>query len=343
MKLATVGATLVLVLAFSAEAFAQRGDFGEFRNRLRWYPDVERVISSGAGAVAEPNNPFGGRRDPFGGMDVKKKYIFIYVRPSIAEDKDPNEFTNADIVQLSYGEWYFIKMDLDKENARLKAWGVKGGPMIIGCDLHGNDFLKFSALTLDSVRSITRGLPGEIQKYEAKLQADYRKACDFLKTDEAKGLKGLLDILAAGKQGYKEVTEAQAKLNDVSEAAFRRIELAESVSLETGIDYLDELVKQYGKTARGIQAEIRIAQLDHERGNVPAAVQRLNKILKYERLPKSEIDLVQRALEEVSKAGDQKIELALTGDRNASKELLRKLARDYAGTEAGKRATELSK
>jgi len=58
---------------------------------------------------------------------------------------------------------------------------------------------------------------------------------------------------------------------------------------------------------------------------------------------KAEIDLAQKALEEISKAGDAKIEAALAGDRTAAKDVLRKLAKDYQGTEAGKHAADLAK
>jgi len=58
---------------------------------------------------------------------------------------------------------------------------------------------------------------------------------------------------------------------------------------------------------------------------------------------KAEIENAARTLDEISRAGEAKVELAATGDKTLAKETLRKLAKDYAGTEAGKRATDASK
>jgi hypothetical protein len=113
------------------------------------------------------------------------------------------------------------------------------------------------------------------------------------------------------------------------------------VSVEAGIDYLDEIAKTFRGTATGVQAEIRIARLDHERGNPAAAILRLAQLQKSDaKLPKGEIEKAAQALEEISRAGEAKLEAALTGDKALAKEAVRKIARDYAGTEAAKRANE---
>ena len=98
-------------------------------------------------------------------------------------------------------------------------------------------------------------------------------------------------------------------------------------------------------TAPGAKAEIALALLDHSRGNILPAIQRLLSVMKYDaRLLKPEVEAAAKALDEISKAGDARIEGALNGpDKAVAKEVLRKLAKDYAGTDAGKHAADASK
>jgi len=162
-----------------------------------------------------------------------------------------------------------------------------------------------------------------------------------LKTDEEKGLKLLVDVCLSAKNGYKESAEASKTLNELTESVFKKGELACAVSPEAGTEYFDELVKVFRTTAPGVRAEVSLALLEHARGNVAAAIQRLLKIQKIDsRLLKAEVETAGKALEEISRAGDAKIEAALTGpDKALAKEALRKLAKEYAGTDAAKHAT----
>lgn len=338
-----LAASLAFLLALSAQAFAQKGGFGPgmgdrggmLNNKIRWSNNVD---------AAATEDPAEARRRKMMGLDpVDKKYLFVYIRP-IAETDDPNSFNSADIVKLSHEAWIFVKMDYDKDNAHQKAWGVKAAPMVIGCDLHSNDFIKTNSVAVDSLRRVTGGLPEMITRYEQKLKSDYAKAVDLFKTDDAKAMKLFVDIVSDGKKGYKEVDDSEKRVGEYAVTALARAELPESVSPEAGIDYLDEVSKVFKGTAPGVQAEIRIARIDHERGNVQPAIVRLVSITKYDpRMLKAEIENAARALDEISRAGEAKVELAATGDKALAKETLRKLAKDYAGTEAGKRATDASK
>jgi polyhydroxyalkanoate synthesis regulator phasin len=274
-----------------------------------------------------------------------KKYIFVYIRP-LTEDKEPNEFSTCqDALEAARTTWAFVKVDFDAQNVYQKAWGVKSAPAVIGCDLFANDFVKAGSVSVDAIRSVVRNTPDLVIKYETKLKADFTKATDLVKTDEEKGMKLLVDICLTGKNGYKEVTEAQTKLNELTDSLFKKGELASAVSPEAGTEYFDELVKLYRTTAPGARAEVFLAVLDHARGNIQPAIQRLIKVTKYDpRLLKTEVESANKALDEISKAGDAKIEAALAGpDKALAKESVRKLARDYAGTDAGKHATEASK
>ncbi len=332
--------SVAFVLAISAQAFAQKGGFGgEFGDRggaprIRWSNNVDKIAES---------DPFEERRRKAMGLDpVDKRYMFVYIRP-IAETADPGTFNSTDIAKLSSEAWVFVKMDFDKDNPHQKGWGVKAAPMIIGCDLHANDFVKTNSIALDSIRRVTGGLPEMVARYEQKLKSDYGKANDLAKTDEAKAVKLYVDIVADGKKGYKEVDESTVKVGELSQSALKKADLPESVSPEAGIDYLDDVVKAFKGTPPGVEAEIRIARLDHERGNIQPAILRLLGIQKYDSRLKTEIEHAARTLEEIARAGETKVELAVTGDKTLAKETLRKLAKDYTGTEAAKKALEASK
>lgn len=325
-----------VLLALATPALAQKGfDRGEFGGgpRIYWYDSVEAVSGGGDSMQERIARKF------LRGMDnAEKKYMFVYIRPG-SEEKEPNEFNNNDIVLASRQEWAFVRMDVNKDNAHQRAWGVKGAPLLLGCDMHGNDFVRAGGVTIDAVRSILKGTPDAVAKYEQKIRNDYAKAVELAKSDEGRAVKALVDLVAAGKPGYKEVTEAQARLNEIAESAFRRVEVAESVSLESGLEQLEELVKVFRSTAPGIQAEIRIARLERARDNPAAAIARLQKVLKADpRLFKKELEEAAALLQEISKDGQARIESTLATDRARAKDVLKKLARDYAGTEAGKQA-----
>jgi thioredoxin-like negative regulator of GroEL len=333
-------ATIALLLCASASAWAQRGMEDMFSRKVNWYPTVEAAMSGGG-----EMNELERRRLRFLGMEpTERKYVFVYVRP-ITEDKELDVWNNSDISTASRGAWAFVKMDFDKENAWQKAWGITRAPAIIGCDLHGNDFDKRPSAALDAVRTLLKTVPDAVTRYQTALKVNFGKAMDALKQDEERGLKLLVDFCLAAKPGYKESAEAGARLAEVSESALRKGELAEAVSVDVGVEYHDGLVKALRNTAPGIHAEIRLARLDHERGNVQAALQRLQKVLKMDaRTLKKEMDEAAVALAEISKSGEAKVDAALAlADRAAGKEALRKLAKDYAGTDAGKRAADASK
>ena len=333
MKTTVLAASLVLALAGLVEAQG----FGRDRERQRipWANSIDKAASGDAG-----RDFFGRRRDP-----VEKKYIFVYVRP-LNEEAEPREFANcADVMEAIDGPWGFVKLDFDKDNAVQKAWGIKASPAIVGCDLHGNDFVKMAGTTIDNIRTVIRNTPTLVQAYQARLKVEFQKAMDVVKTDEEKGAKLFVDICLTGKNGYKEVTDSQSKLGELTEIAFKKGELASAVSPDTGVEYYEDLTKIYRSTPPGAKAEILMALLDHARGNAQPAIQRLLKVAKYDaRLLKGEVDAAAKALDEISKAGDAKIEAALQApDKALAREVLRKLAKDYAGTEAGRHANDAAK
>ncbi|HXG62261.1 MAG TPA: hypothetical protein VNO22_12840 [Planctomycetota bacterium] len=329
---------VLAVLASPAWAQGRGADFGDRFNRIEWYPSMEKAMTPGE--IPE----FERRRLMRLGLEPQeKKYIFVYVRPP-AETREPDIFNGTEFVQASHGPWAFVKMDFDKESPYIKAWGLRSAPSCVGCDIYGNDFLRTSALSIDQLRRILIGTPQAVLAYEQKLRQDFARAMELVKSDETRGIKALVDIVLTGRSGYREVGEAQSRLAELGESALRRAELGESVSPEAGIEALEEVVRTFRATPPGVQAEIRIARWENERGNPSAAIQRLNQVLKHDsRLLKTEIETAAKLLEEISRAGEAKLELALTGDRTSAREAARKIARDYAGTEAGRRAAEAAR
>lgn len=331
--------TTVLAAAFvvSLAALVEAQGFGRDRERERipWANSIEKAASGDMGRDFLVR-----RRDT-----VDNKYILVYVRP-LSEETDPREFSACqDVMDAVHGPWGFLKLDFDRENALQRAWGIKSSPAIVGCDLFGNDFVKVAGTSIDNIRTIIRNTPPLVQAYQLKLKAEFQKATEIAKTDEEKGAKLFVDICLTGKTGYKEVSDSQAKLGEITEIAFRKGELAAAVSPESGVEYHDDLSKIYRTTPPGAKAEIVAALLDHARGNVEPAIKRLLKVMKYDvRFLKAEVDGAAKALEEISKAGDAKIEAALAGpDKAVAREVLRKLAKDYAGTEAGRHANDAAK
>ncbi len=296
----TAAATLLLVLGLSSASWAQGfgRDFDRYSSsRIDWYPSLDKAM---AGDISEMER----RRMRFMNQDPpEKKYVFVYVRP-LAEDKEPGEFQNQDVVNASRGSWSFVKLDFDKDNAHIKGWGVKVAPALVTCDLKGNDFMKSGAVSNSEIKRVLGGTPEMIQRYEQKIRADFARALELLKSDDAKAVKVLGEIVATGKHGYKEVTDAQAKLGEIAETSFKRGELAESVSFDAGVEYFDEVARIYKGTPPGARAEIRSARLEHERGNTKKAADRLQAVAKLDpRVFKAEIEEAQKALDEISKAG----------------------------------------
>jgi len=338
-----LAAAFVIGLAGAAHAqggFGGKGDMRE-RDRIPWVRGgMDRIVGGGSDNL----NPLDKRRfrQPEAG---EKKYIFVYIRATEESAMEPREVSAcADAHEAARGAWAFVLLDFDKESPYQKAWKVTSGPACLGLDIYGNDFTKMGAATIDTIRTVLKNTPDLIGRYEAKLKYDFQKASDQVKSDEEKGAKMFVDICLTGKAGYKEVAESHSKLGELTDPAFRKGELAAAVSAEMGADYYEDLVKIYRTTPPGAKAEVLLALLDHARGNIQPAIQRLQRILKYDvRSYKPEMDAAQKALEEISKACDVKIEAALAGDKSVAKEILRKLAKDYAGTEAAMHAAAAAK
>jgi hypothetical protein len=302
-----LAAVFAFILLLSAQAMAQgkgggvkgggkggfeAGDFGERGVRVHWAPSIESAVGPSS------EEPMRGKFAKIFGEPVEKKFLLVYVRP-LTEVNEPGEFSNDDVVKASYREWSFVKMDPDKDNPYLKSWGVRTAGVVVGCDLHANSFMGPVTSSADQLRRILGGLPGAVASYEQKLRAEYGKAVEAVKADEARGTKLLIELAANGKPGYKEVAQAQARLGEQAESAFRRGELAESVGPEAGIEYYEEVSKTYKGTPPGARADLKLAKLERERGNAKGAQAKLQAVSKLDpRAFKAEVEEAQKLLEE---------------------------------------------
>lgn len=336
MKVSALFVFVAIVLAGLPLA-AQQDSYYDYYYRIYWFTTIEDAVQFSARADALPPRPLLGRPAM---RRIEKKYIFVYVHPE-KEEKEPNAFANTDIQTASRNEWCFVKLAFDKENPLLRAWNVKAAPAVVGLDIQANDFIMSNNLTAAAVRGFMKALPDHIAKYEVKLKSDFARAEAALKSDPNKGIKLLVEIVLQGKTGYKEATDAAAKLQEVADESFKKCEIAESVSPDDGIKFLEEMVKVYGATPPGAQAEIRIAKIERGRNNIGVAIARLVKVTKYEsKLLKKETMTASLALDEISKDAEAKITAALGLGRAEAREALKKIAKEYANTDAGKRATE---
>jgi hypothetical protein len=307
---------LLLVLAFAAEAFAQPDldDYGE-PTKPEWIRGVDEAVE----------NP-------------EKKYILVYIHPP-REKKDPTLFSNHDLIKASHANWGFVKMYLDPENRLQEQWGIKTAPVFVGCDRHGNDFHKIAGAQLNGVRGLIRSLPAVIQKFEARLKADYDRAVKDVSSDPKRSIGRFVNIVLLDKIGYKEIGESLKLLEELAEEDFKKGELIESADTAKALVYYEDLVRTYKTTPVGLKVEIRIARIENSNGRIQSALKRLRDILKLRGHYLGPVrEAARKAIDEISKEGDAKIEAALLGDATKIREKLLQISRDYDDTEAGRRA-----
>ncbi len=263
---------------------AQGGGFGR-NSQIPWQDSMDRVAVAGPGGL--PGAP--GPRPP------GKKYILVFVKPA-ADDREPHDFANAEVVAASRGDWTFVWMNRDPENPWQKHWGVSRAPSCLGCDLRGNAFHLGTSTSILALRTLLHAVPDSIARYEARLKADFTRAIEALRQDETKGVRLLVEFVQKeAPAGYRQAEEATAVLQELGAKALKNAELAESVSPEKGIEYLEEIVRLYQGTPPGIAAEVRIARQENGRGNARAAVVRLQRIAAHDAAAKLLAEILEAA------------------------------------------------
>ncbi len=334
-----LSALFSLLPAAPARAQEGGGPLGPFDDRAGFYRT--RKIAWQSSIESALNTTERSNEDPSGTV---KRYIFVYVYPP-GGDKEPNIFNNNDLTAASYEDWIFVKFEFEKENPALRILGVRSAPACLGCDIFSNAFAQTSVVAIGTVRGLVKSTPDLIARYEQKLKIDFNRATTLAQTDPSRAARLFAGIVADGKPGYKEFMESLARLEELTVPVFNAGEMAESVSVEAGIAFYEERAKTYANTPPGARAEIRLALLEHLADHIQTGLQRLLKIQKLDpRIFKNEISAADRAIETISQAGEEKIQaIEAKADRNAAKEGLRKLARDYAGTAAGRHAAEAAR
>ena len=316
--------------------------YGYYYDQCYWYPSLDAALGSSSTPTAVTPRIPGTLTSRFR-RRIPKKYIFAYIHP-VNEVKDPNIFKNSDLVRASRGAWAFVKIPFEKGNPLLKTWRVSVPGTVAALDLKGNHFISTRNFSIGGMRNFLKGMPTLIAKYKMKVASDYKRALSTLTRDKKRGIKALVKFIKEGKPGYKEVEEATARLNEMAEGEFKQAELAASVNPADGIEFLEGVAKTYLGTPPEAQALIAIARLQRSIGRVQEAIQTLVKVSKLDPLKyRREIATAEFLMGEISREGEVKIAKAADSaeGRAKAREELRKLMKEYEGTPAGERATEL--
>lgn len=319
MKQLAIGAC---VLAMAAPAFAQGGGGpGGGRNgrgpRVEWAEDMEQAL----------------RR-----AGEKNACIFVYIKNST--DKDPTEFNNADVAEMSR-DVVFVKLNYGRDDEWIKQWKVPVAPMILGCDKHGNDYNRANSTNIDKIRGILDAVGGLVQKYEAKLKSEYAKFLDAIRTQQnAKIGKALADLLPVLKKGFRETEDTLAKMKEIEADEVKKVVEGGRGDRDLEVEWLNEMLRDFKGTPIAAEAELRLAKIEKAR-DPQAAIARIKRLQKLEGVGyPSKVDSSNALWTEITSDGEAKVDEALKLDKAAAKDALRRLLRDYAGTDAAKRANE---
>ncbi len=210
-----------------------------------------------------------------------ERYIFVYVRKP-GDLKPPTAFYGGELLVAGRsGKWTFAHFELNPEDPWQKKAGVSRAPVILGCDGFGNVFTPSSQLSRFSVKSIVTILPAKIEKYQKDLASELERASALAVDAPRRAVQSLIKLALETKPGYPQAQKALSLVNEIGNSELEEAALAESVSPKRGIEFLEGIVKTYGRTPPGVKAEIRIALLEKARGDVTAALRRLKAIEEY--------------------------------------------------------------
>ncbi len=313
----------ILTFAGALDAWAQGGRGGR-DGRIDWHE-----------SVPDPGGVTKGQA---------KRFVLIYVRTA-EEASDPTEFRNSDIVQASQGAFTFVKLAYDKESAETKEYRIPSAPMLIGCDKWGNEVTRQMGVDIVKLRAIIQSVPDLVAKLEATIKAASAKMDEAAKRgDRAATVKACLDVLKLARRGYPELEAATKKIESLAAEEFKKVEIAASVDDAKAVEVLETIVKDFAGAAPAAAAEIQMAQFENRAGSIAAAIGRLLKVVKS--AFKKESEEAQKAIEAISAEGLEKVATAqqfAAQDKDKAREQLRKLQKDYAGTEASRKALEALK
>lgn len=318
----------LVVLLAASDAWAQGGRGPGRRQRpVEW----ENAIEDGLGKVGD-----------------ERKYLFIYVHPP-AETDEPTEFRNQDILEASRGEFVFVRFPFDKENSVQQEWKIVTAPTFIGADKRGNEVVRSQgSMSIDAIRTVLKNTPDAVAKLEATIRSLASKldAADR-SGDRTKTVRAAMDLIKTEKKGFPEIAAASRRLDELAVEEFRRADIADTADEAMGTAIIEAVVREFAGAPAAVEADIRLARRDASSGNTSGALTRLNRTLKQSSPAlKAKLADAQKELDAMLADGMSQIEVALSlasQDREGARESLRRIQRDYAGTDVARKAAEAFK
>jgi hypothetical protein len=272
------------------------------------------------------------------------KFFLVYV----CEDKGngnvlANDFYALDVIHLSKTTWVFSKIPYAKDDPALRKLGVKKAGTVLGFDKHGNEWRRLETLSTIELKGLLASVPDLVKKFTDKLRSDFAKA------EKADSGRLFADIARLPRKGYAEIADAAAKVREISERQFKAVDLALSLEPKQAVASLRQMAADYKDMPPGVDAEIRLAEVEVQEGSLASAVQRVKAVLRVEGQEGYAVPLerAQKLMERILAAGEERIaaarKLGLGGDRPKAAAALRQIAVDFAGTGVARAATETAK
>lgn len=259
-----------------------------------------------------------------------ERCVLVYVFPK-NQSKDAPEFGASDVVEASGTTFVFYKREYDPAAPEIQRFGVRRAPTLLGMDRYGNEFKRIERLTIADLRSLLKTIPDLVRKFVERMRSDLARAEEAERVqDRAKALKSYVSVAGLGRHGYSEIERALAW---VTQEGTERLQRIESLPDERKIqDALVAFALEFKGTPPAVEAEVRLARKEVERGAIPAAIARLTKLAD---------DSAKQELEAVIAAGLKKVDASKgLADVSAARQILRKIQEDYKGTEVAQRAAE---
>lgn len=272
------------------------------------------------------------------------KPVLLYCFPPGSEL--PSFFNSGDMRKASREDAVFCKLKFDREDKVFAKLKIEKVPVILGLDKYGNEYVRSSSITISVARSVIDDLPKMVNAFEEKIYLQHDKALQLLdKGDEKGAIKLFVDIVASGKRGYDRIERSASKLEKLTEKEFKELATLAETDKSLAKTNLTDASKKYKGTPQGAYAEIMLATLENEDGDAKSAIRRLLPIAEsdhpfFEKAASKAKD----ALEHISNEGVVLIDKAKkSGDKAKAAETIRKIAKDYEGTDAAAKAKEALK
>ena len=280
--------------------------------------------------------------------DTDQKFILMYVRPA-GEVREPACFTGTEALKAATNGWIFVRRDFSKEDKELKRLKVTAPGVIIGLDRYLNDFKCRGAADGGTLQAILIKLPNTVLDFRQKIAGLWAQAIKSLDAGaEEKAVKPMVEIVASGKRGYIEIVESFRRLR---EAGAKRLDAADDLLVRDDAAYAKELkdvTEDFKGTPVAISAEILLARLDRMSLATGAGIARLTKAAandddQFAPEVAAALAYKQELIEEGRGRVDTAAKLGASGEVDAAKETLRKIATEYKGTDVESAAQEALK